>query len=93
MGADDGTNVASGFMLIDSDTSILPNVDQGSVWIDHRVPDLLNPSAVPGSKWHVQSLLLSLAVRGSEEIPPCGPDLRGGAGLLWVVEDGVAGWV
>lgn len=45
--------VASGFTLIDSDASIFPNVDQGSVWIDHRVPDLLNPSAVPRSKWCV----------------------------------------
>jgi hypothetical protein len=45
--------VAAGFTLIDSDASILPDVDQGSVWIEHRVPDLLNPSAVPRSKWCV----------------------------------------
>ena len=85
--------VASVFSLVDTDAAILPDVDQGSVWVDHRVPDLLNPSAVPGSKWCVQGLLLSVAVRVPEEFPPCGPDLWGGAGLSWVVKDGVAGWV
>jgi hypothetical protein len=69
--------VVSVFSLIDADVAILPDVDQGSVWADHPVPDLLNPSAVPGSKWCVQSLLLSLAVRVSVEFPPCGPDLLG----------------
>ena len=85
--------VASGFTLIDSDASIFPNVDQGSVWVDNRVPDLLNPSAVPGSKWCVQSLLLSLAACGVEKFPPCRPDLWGWAGLLWVMDNGVVGWV
>jgi hypothetical protein len=72
--------------------SLLPDVDEGCGWINHRVPYLFDAASIPPSEWSIELPFFGHTVFNSEESSPCSPDVRGWFVLMRVVEDGLA-WV